>query len=69
MDILNQQIKEYEKQQDEYNNYLNNTIEEYYMNIKTDFPVQWDPINQKYIQVENLRDALRLDELNEVIEE
>ena len=28
----------------------------------------WDPRNNKYIEVSNLRDAVNIDELNEIVE-
>ena len=48
---------------------LNNQINEYDNDVSMiQAPLIWDPRNNKYIEVNNLRDAIKIDELNEIVE-
>ena len=66
LDEINNQINEHINEQDEYDNYLINEINDY--DIVTSIPLIWDPEQKKYIEIENLKDAINLDALNDTLE-
>ena len=68
-DELNEQIQNHINKENDNEMYLNNQIKEYDNHVSMiQVPLIWDPRKNKYIQVNNLRDAVNIDELNEIIE-
>ena len=69
LDELNEQIQNHINEENEYEMYLNNQINENDNNvIMIQAPLIWDPRKKKYIEVNNSRDAVKIDKLNEIIE-
>ena len=69
LDELNEQIQNHINEENEYEMYLNNQINEYDNNVSMiRAPLIQDPRKSKYIEVNNLREAVKIDELNEIIE-
>ena len=69
LDELNEQIENHINDENEYEMSLNNQINEYDNDVSMiQAPLIWDPRNNKYIEVNNLRDAVKIDELNEIVE-
>ena len=66
---MNEQIENHINDENEYEISLNNQINEYDNDVSMiQAPLIWDPRNNKYIEVNNLRDAVKIDELNEIVE-
>ena len=69
LDESNEQIENHINDENEYEMSLNNQINEYDNDVSMiQAPLIWDPRNNKYIKVNNLRDAVKIDELNEIVE-
>ena len=66
LDEINSQIQEYISEQDEYESYLISQFNDYI--IESHIPIIWDPEQKKYIEIENLEDAVKLDTLNDIVE-
>ena len=67
LDELNEQIQNHINEENEYEMYLNNQIDEYNVSMMQ-APLIWDPRKNKYVEVNNLEDAIKIDKLNEIIE-
>ena len=63
---MNNQIQEHINEPDEYENYLMNQINDY--DIVTNIPLIWDPEKKTFIEIKNLKDAIKLDALNDIVE-
>ena len=69
LDELNEQIENLINDENEYEMSSNNQINEYDNDVSMiQAPLIWDPRNNKYIEVNNLRDAVKTNELNEIVE-
>ena len=69
LDELNQQLQNQINEHDEYEIYLNNQINEYDNDVSMiQALLIQDPRNNKYIEVNNLRDSVKIDKLNEIVE-
>ena len=69
LDEFNEQIENHINDENEYEMSLNNQINEYDNEVSMiQAPLIWDPSNNKYIEVNNLRDAVKINELNEIVE-
>ena len=63
LDKLNEQIENHINDENEYEISSNNQINEYNNDASMiQAPLIWDPRNNKYIEINNLRDAVKIDE-------